>query len=134
MKILSGIDIMYIENTNRKEIQIITQLVKETASGKIEWDRTNPPIELISATESEIYTYFEAEYKGKLFAIYERREKNFYDEHEYYWVSTPIFAILNHNRNVLIEFSQKTPVLEDLFKTVGRKVADLDGLLDDLLS
>ncbi|WP_272572306.1 MULTISPECIES: hypothetical protein [unclassified Providencia] len=124
---------MSSEVKNNKEIQIITQLVRETANGNIKWASMAPPKALISATEDEIYTYFEAKYKGKTFAIYERRYKHYYDMDEYSWSRKPVFSILNNEGHVILEFEQRSPVLSDLLHTVSHQVADLDSLLNDLL-
>ncbi|MUH95237.1 hypothetical protein GNP63_01550 [Aliivibrio fischeri] len=121
---------MSIEN---KAIKLITKLIRETASNNVTWNVSNPPRALVLATEDEIYTYFQADYKDKVVAIFERKSKYFIDEHEFYWTSSDVFAVLDNENRILLEFSQISPALRDLFSTVREQVADLDSLLDDLL-
>ncbi|EHU1662493.1 MULTISPECIES: hypothetical protein [Acinetobacter] len=119
-------------NIDEKAILLITKLVRKTSADEIKWKVANPPKSLVSATEDEIFTFFEANYKEKKFAIFERKSKFFFDEHEFYWTSDDVFAILDNNENVILEYSKNTPVLVDLFTTVREQVADLDNLIDDL--
>lgn len=122
-----------VMNLDDKAIKIITSLVRKTSDGEVKWSVGIPPQTLTSATEDEIHAYFEAPYKDRKFALYERKSKYFYDEHAFYWISSQIFAILDNNKNVILEYSKQTPVLDDLFLTVRGQIADLDSLLDDLL-
>ncbi|MFW1760441.1 hypothetical protein [Acinetobacter calcoaceticus] len=120
-------------NLDEKAIQLITKLIRETSAGLIKWKVELPPKTLTTATEDDIHIYFEAEYKEKIIAIFERRSKYFMDEHIFAWTSEDVFAILDHLGNILIEYSQHSPVIKELFNTVRQQVADLDSLLNDLL-
>lgn len=120
-------------NIDDKEIKLITKLNRETSKGLIKWSVESPPKSLTTATEDEIFIYFKAPYKNKFVAIYERKYKHFYSEHDFYWGGLDVFAILDDHERVLLEFSKSSPALRDLFVTVREQVADLDGLLDGML-
>lgn len=119
--------------TDNKSIQLITKLLRETAAGDIKWVLSYPPKSLISATEDEIHSYFQVNYKDRIIAIFERRSRYYYDEHAFYWTSQTSFAILDNFENLIWEFTQSAPILEELFKVVRLQVADIDSLLDNLL-
>ncbi|WP_288366554.1 hypothetical protein [uncultured Acinetobacter sp.] len=121
-------------NTDDKVIKIITTLVRKTSNGEVKWSVSNPPKNLVSATDDEIHFYLETIYKGNRFALYDRKSKYFYDEHDFSWISSQIFAILDINKNVILEYHGKTPVLQDLFSTARGQIADLDGILNDLMN
>lgn len=120
-------------NRDDKAIKVITLLVRKTSDNEIKWSVGEPPSSLISGTEDIVHSYFEAPYHEKKFALFNRKSKYFYDEHSFYWTSDLVFAILDKKGNILLEYEDKTPVLDDLFKTVREQVADLDDLLSDLL-
>ncbi|EJP48943.1 hypothetical protein ACINNAV18_1538 [Acinetobacter baumannii Naval-18] len=52
-------------NIDEKAILLITKLVRKTSADEIKWKVANPPKSLVSATEDEIFTFFEANYKEK---------------------------------------------------------------------
>lgn len=118
-------------NSDSKVIKLIAMLVRKTGSGDIHWALTKPPKLLTSATEDEIYSYFQAHYNSKIVAIYERKSKYFHDEYAFHWTSSNVFAILDKDENPIMEYPSKAPVLDDLFTTVRIQVADIDNLLDD---
>lgn len=120
-------------SANEKAIKLITKLNRETSKGEVKWSAETPPKALTTATESEVFVYFEAKYKDKYVAVFERKSKYFYDEHEFYWSESQVFAVLDRQQRVLLEFEENSPALSDLMATVREQVADLDGLLDDLL-
>ncbi|CAH6813480.1 hypothetical protein HQK29_17230 [Vibrio vulnificus] len=120
-------------SVDEKAIKLITKLNRETSMGEVKWSVETPPKALTTATESQVFVYFEAEYKGKIVALFERKSKYFYDEHDFYWSESQVFAVLDRQQRILLEFDKNSPALDDLMTTVREKVADLDGLLDDLL-
>ncbi|MBF4425960.1 hypothetical protein [Vibrio anguillarum] len=120
-------------SVDEKAIKLITKLNRETSMGEVKWSVKTPPKALTTATESQVFVYFEAEYKGKTVAVFERKSKYFYDEHEFYWSESQVFAVLDRQQRILLEFEKNSPALDDLMTTVREQVADLDGLLDDLL-
>lgn len=122
-------------STEVKVTQLIVQLNRETAAGKIQWKATQPPASLVQGTEDVVHYFFEGEYKGKLIGIYERRYKSFFDEHDFYWNNEIVLAILNnrHQRKIIWEFSERTPALIDLYSTIREQCSGINELLDDLL-
>lgn len=120
-------------SVNDKAIQLIVKLNRETAKGEVNWSAETPPKSLVIATEAEVFVYFSAKYKNKFVAVFERKSKYFYDEHAFYWSEAQVFAVLDDQDRILMEFEENSPALNDLFSTVREQVADLDGLLNDLL-
>lgn len=121
---------MSIDN---KIIQLITKLIRETARGNVEWTIGYPPKSLTNTSEAEIYSYFQATYKHRKAAVYEQRTRYYTDEHEFYWTYSTCFALFDEEERLLLDFCKESPALTDLISTVREQVADLDGLLNDLL-
>lgn len=120
-------------DTQAKTIQLITKLIRETSENQITWNTRTPPKALIAATEDQVHTFFQTYYKNKTVSIFERKSKYFFDENEFYWTSSIVFAVFDLEENLLWEFSENTPVLIDLFNTVRAQITDIDSLLNDLL-
>lgn len=120
-------------NMDNKTTQLMTKLIRETSSGKIEWKPKDAPKSVVQGTEDIVPLFFEAKYKDKWIALFLRRYKSFYDEHAYYWEESLVFAVLDSADRVLWETSDYSPALRDLFETVREQVAGIDGLLDNLL-
>jgi len=120
-------------SVNEKSLKLIIKLTRETAKNSMLWQVKSPPKSLTYATDDEIFTYFYASYKDKVVAIFVRKYKHYHDEDDFSWSERNVFAVLDYQDRVLIEFDQYSPALTDLFTIVREKVSNLDGLLDDLL-
>lgn len=120
-------------SVDNKTIQLITKLIRETAKGNVEWNMADPPKSLTETSDAEIYAYFQANFKHRIVALYEQKSRYYTDEHEFHWTYSPGFALFDERQRLLLDYCQHSPALNDLLSTVREQVADLDGLLNDLL-
>lgn len=120
-------------NTDSKAVKLITKLIRETASGKVQWEVTEPPSALNEATESVVPIYLQAKYKDVIIGVYEIRTKGFYDEHDFYWSESIGFCIVDPKGRVVWEANEYSPALLDLFNTAREQASGIDDILDDLL-
>lgn len=120
-------------NIDSKTTQLMTKLMRETSSNKLEWKPRDAPKGVVQGTDDIIPLFFQAKYKEKWVGIFLRRSKSFYDEHAFYWEERLVFAIIDLNDRVLWETSEYSPALRDLFETVREQAAGIDTLLDNLL-
>lgn len=117
-----------------KTNKLITKLIRLTNDDKLEWGIKDPPYSIARGTDDVIPLFFEAKYKDKWVAVYQKRYQEFYPDTEtFYWTEKIVLAVLDDQDRVLWESSMHSPGLVDLFNTVREKSAGIDELLDDLL-
>ncbi|MCC5044726.1 MULTISPECIES: hypothetical protein [Xanthomonas] len=118
-----------------KALSLIVTLNRMTATGKISWEISDPPRSLVRGTDDIVPLYFTCTYKGQHLGLFERRFKEFSGEfEELYWTSSIVLAIIDLEDRVVWEVSDNYSAMRDLFETVKRRMANVDKLLDDLLS
>jgi hypothetical protein len=121
--------------TEEKTGQLIIKLNRLTAAGAITWHVTDPPRELARGTDDFIPLFIESVYKSQRFGLYQVRYRSFDGEREtFFWTERIVLSLLDDSSRSLWEVSEYSPLLVDLFDSVRRKVANVDGVLDDLLS
>lgn len=113
--------------------KLITTLDRATIAGYVKWKAEQPARSLVHGTDDIVPMFFQAEYKGRLFAVYERRTREYDGERDlFYWTSNNYFAILDAVGNVVFETAHSM-ALHSLRNTISAQVADVDKLLEDLL-
>lgn len=118
-----------------KETALIVKLHRLTAEDKITWAVAEPPRSLWKGTDDQFPLFFRAAYKGSRFALYERRYQAFnIDTESLYWTDTIVLAILDPSDRVLWATRDATTAIYNFYETVRRKVADVDDIIDDILS
>lgn len=120
-------------NTENKVIQLITQLIRETANGTVKWVVSETPYSLNQDTEQSVPLFLQTEYKGKTIGLYDLRVKHFYDEHDYYWSELIGFCVIDQLRRVVWETTEYSQALRDLFNTAREQASGINDILDDLL-
>jgi hypothetical protein len=122
-------------STDNRVTQLIVQLNRETAAGKIKWKATAPPGSLTQGTEDIVHHFFETIYKGKIIGVFERRYRHFTDEDMFFWSNQIVLSILDNpnQRKILWEYSDYSPALLDLFSIVREQCSGIDEWLDKLL-
>ena len=97
--------------------------------------RAEPPRTVAGGTDDFIPFFISARYKNQEFALYQQRYQSYDgDRDRFYWSERIAFAILDHEGRVLWEMPRYSSALVDLFETARRKVANVEGIIDDLLS
>jgi hypothetical protein len=120
--------------TDEKVTKLLVKLNRITSLDQLKWTVCEPPGSIQDGRDDVIALFLRASYKDQFFCLYERRSPNYESEHDtIYWAEQPVFAILDNKDRVLWE-APWSSALGDLFETVRKKVANIDKLLDDLLS
>lgn len=137
-------------SNDTKWIEAVTKINELTQTGQLKWEarkNTQQPIKIVgglighSGTFEPVGTAFVALYKDKVLRISKSRFKKsddfglsgglldaYYSSNEKY-----LLEILDSNENELL----KVPVevgLNDLYQSIQYQIADVDGILNSLLS
>lgn len=120
--------------SDEKTTALLVKLNRLTSLGQIEWSVEEPPRTLSRGTDDYIPFFLAARFKGQRFALYQQRYQSYDGERDrFYWLEQVVLAILDTADRVLWETSRPNSALYDLFETARRKVANVDGILDNLL-
>lgn len=121
-------------DTDEKITALFVKLNKLTSLGQISWRVEDPPRSLLRGTDDYIPFFMSAFYKGQAFGLYQQRFQSYDGERDrFYWSERVVFVVLDSEERVLWESTRYSSALADLFETARRKVANVDGILDDLL-
>lgn len=121
--------------TDEKITALLVKLNRLTSLDKIQWKIEEPPRQILRGTDDYIPIFLQAVYKNQIFALYQQRFESYDGERDrFYWNESEVLAILDVDGRVLWQTTQQSSALLDLFETARRKVANIDGMLDDLLS
>lgn len=119
------------------EDKITTLLVKLnrlTSQEALHWNLEEAPRPLSRGTDDYIPFFMAAQYKGQRFGLYQQRYQSYDgDRDRFYWNERLVLAILDFDGRALWETQRQYSALNDLFETARRKVANVDGIIDDLL-
>lgn len=122
-------------DSDEKITTLLVKLNKLTSLGKISWTVEPPPRSIIRGTDNHVPIYMSAIYKGRVFGLFLQRYQSFDGDHErLYWSEQVVLAILDGEQNLLWEYATNSSALYDLFETARRKVAGVDGIIDDLIN
>lgn len=120
------------ENTTTRLVVTLNRL---TSQDKIKWIQQSPVSIVLRGTDDAIPIYLATTYKGKHFALFQQRYQNYDGDHDrFYWSDRVVLALLDtFERSIVWETTTPYAALADLFETARHKVADIDGVLKDLL-
>lgn len=118
-----------------KVTALLVKLNRLTSLDQLVWQAEEAPRPLSRGTDDYIPFFLEAHYKGKRFGLYQQRYQSYDGERDrFYWNEKLVLAILDSEGRVIWETSHQYSALHDLFETARRKVANVDEIIDDLLS
>lgn len=118
-----------------KVTALIVKLNKLTSLEHIKWCAADAPRSILRGTDDFIPLYLTSQYKGQHFGLYQHRYQLYDGDHDrFYWRERVVLVILDQDQRVLWESPESSSALYDLFETVRKKVSNIDGILDDLLS
>jgi hypothetical protein len=118
-----------------KLVALISVLTKATSEGSLVWELGNPPSSLVDGTDDIFPLYFEATYKNQRIALYEKRFQVFnVDEDRLFWTERKVLALLDRTHRSLWEYAEQSTALLNLFTIVRRSTAQIDKIIDQLLS
>ena len=122
-------------DSDGKITSLLVKLNRLTSLDKICWQVEDPPRPMIRGTDDVIPFFLYASYKGQRFGLYQQRYQSYDGERDrLYWNEKVVLAILDFDGRVLWETPRQSSALMDLFETARRKVVNIDGVIDDLLS
>lgn len=117
-----------------KNTKLILVLNKNTKNKELRWEVRDTPSSFDEGTADIIPVIYTCNYKGKQLALYLRRYRYYYDEHEFYWAEKKCLAIINTQNQILWETDEQGQPLNDLYSTVTEQASGIDDLLNDLLN
>lgn len=117
-----------------KVTKLVLTLNKSTKFKNMMWIAYSTPSYFLEGTDDVISVLYLSEYKEKEFALYVRKYKYYYDEHEYVWAQRICLAVINDGKNIIWETDKPEQPLSDLYATVTEQASGIDDLLDDLLN
>jgi hypothetical protein len=124
-----------VSTEDRKILTLLTMLTKLTSEKKLTWEATTPHPGIVAGTDHVVPLYFETSYKNQRIALFERRYQGYSGEHDHlYWTEQVTLAFLDGARRNIWEYTEPSASLFNLFELVRRSVANVDSLIDDLLS
>lgn len=113
---------------------LLVKLNRLTSLEQIKWKVEDAPTRLLRGTDDYIPFFLLTRYKETLFGLYQYRYQSYDGERDrLYWNERLVLAMMDAGGRVLWETTQPYSALSDLFETARRKVADVDGVIDDLL-
>jgi len=118
-----------------KGFQLILRLTRATVDKAIKWKILDAPRTLTAGTDDFISFYIETSFKGQRIALFERRSKDYDGERDsFYWTGYAAIALLDADRRVVWEFGENSSALENLLKVARESAANVETILDSLLS
>lgn len=118
--------------------EVVTKLNRLTQEGKIKWEASLPPKNLVAGTDDKVVTVFYGNYRNRWIGLFERRYQGFDPDTEtYYWTSQPIIGIFSgtdRDAVLLWEFPSVGTASDDLLESVRYQSVDGKQLLEELLS
>ena len=122
--------------------EAVLQILRLTHDDKVLWASKRPPALWRNTTDDVYPIYFEAKYKNRKLALYQKRSR--VDETEKYvarmtnqpvdeFVQSLHLALLGDNDEIMFEFPRSSQI-SDLFQTVRYKEAAVDEFVDLLLN
>jgi hypothetical protein len=132
---------MEFEMSESKLDQAVFQILRMTHEGQLVWRHEAVPGAWLQGTDDAYPIYFEAEYRDRKLALFQRRRRTnpiFKRVAEVAggaveeWNQSTHLALLGNNDEILYEFPSSRP-LHDLFDAVRYKEARVDEFLDELI-
>jgi len=117
-----------------KITRLLSELTKLTSRGQVEWRMVDAP-EALSRGTSDIYpVYLETEYKSQKIGLAQRRYQAFDGENDrFYWTEEISLLFFDTFDRVTWQSSNPRAAIYTLFDTAREQVADIDGILKNLL-
>lgn len=113
---------------------LLVKLNRLTSLDKLKWMVEEAPRPLSRGTDDYVPFFMAARYKGQKFGLYQQRYQSYDGERDrFYWNERQVLAILDSEDRVLWETPRHYSALSDLVETARRKVANVDGIIDNLL-
>lgn len=117
-----------------KIIRLLSELTKITSKGELAWTARDAPESLTDATNDVYPLYFQSEYKNQTIGLAQRRFQGYDgDRDRFYWNEEIVLLFLDWRGRVVWEERTQSAALYTLFESVREKVADIDGILNNLL-
>lgn len=116
-------------------VRLMSQLTKLTAKGELVWGVAHPPHSMTDGTNDVFPIYFQTEYKGQRIGITQRRYQVYDgDRDRFFWDEQILLLFLDNMDRVVWTNPSHSAALLTLWETVRDRVADIDGILKNLLS
>jgi hypothetical protein len=114
--------------------RLLSRLTQATVLEECNWRNAETPDSLVRGT-SDIYPYyFETTLKSKKIGLAERRYQRYDGEHDQmYWTNEFVLVFKDIYDRVSWEYRSDHSALYTLFESVREQIADVDGVIKELL-
>lgn len=119
---------------DEKLMKAVSKLLRLTQEKKLKWEKMIPPPDLHEGTDSVIPYFYGVKYKENNLGLYEIRFKAFNpDTEQIYWVEDVILSVFANDWSRVWDFPETTAI-HDLLRSVRYQIANVDRIIDSLLS
>jgi len=112
--------------------QLIVKLNKMTQGGELGWSSHNLKLTL-DYQEEIVDKVYRTSYKDKYFRLFKYRSRHYTDEDVFHWITGWRMEITDENYNAEWRFPEERAI-SDLYDSVRYQIANVDDLINDLLS
>jgi hypothetical protein len=115
--------------------KLAQRLRKATQAKEVKWDYASPPDELTTANNDHVFNYLVTQYKNQRIAIFENRSSYYDGERDTYFYSPEIhLAFVSSGGDIRWDTTEQQLFLEQLYEDARKSAADVDNLIDELLT
>ena len=120
--------------TSQQWVKVVAKLMRDTAEGRVEWQRMSPPPSLTVAGEHVVSEFFGATYNGRNVGLYVV-VRPVYDEYPDLLGRTarPTFALFTGDWRLQLEVPVQAG-LDALLAAIRSDDADVDSFVDSVLT
>lgn len=121
-------------NSSNDVERLISNIIWETAEGKVSWSFEEPPRYLSEGTEFQVHSYLTCHYKGRQrIGVYERRYRQYTDFDESYWSSMCVFLMLDDYGRIIYESEEADSRINNLFSVARDNASKVNDIIRGLL-
>lgn len=116
-------------------VKLLSQLTKLTVKGDLYWRRRDPPDFFTDGTNDKYPEYFQTDFRDQLIGVGLKRFQLYDgDRDRLYWGERMILVFVDGFGRVLWEYDEQSSALVNLYQKVRETVADVSGILKNLLA
>ena len=119
-------------NDKKNITSLIVKLNKMTQNGELKWSSYNSRL-VLDYQDEAVDKIYRTSYKDKHFRLFKYRSRDYTDEDIFHWITRWRLEITDENYNAEWTFPEERAIA-DLYDSVRYQIADVDNLLNELLS
>ncbi len=113
--------------------QLVVKLLRETLTGRIEWNRAEPPTAITRITDDVIDPFFIARYGDERIGIWQRHFRDMGPEGPEWSEKYGLCLLGGVRQGVVWDYEEYSPALRSLLKAARDQTVRIEERLDQLL-